>query len=124
MKKNTFNQFHFVILLLFSSLNLYSQWTSLPIRSLEEFNAGAAGGEGEQWLHGFSRCLTQPDYVYAAQDVCGSWRSTDGGTTWKKNRDKGLYLAYSQSIEVDPIDPNRVFIVVDKSSVWMGSVSS
>jgi len=124
MKKNILKKFSFIILLLFSSLNLYSQWASLPIRSLEEFNAGSAGGEGEQWLHGFSRCLTQPDYVYAAQDVCGSWRSTDGGATWKKNRDKGLYLAYSQSVEVDPIDPNRVFIVVDKSSVWMGSVAS
>ena len=122
MKKNNFNQFYFIILLLFSSLSLYSQWKSLPIRSLEEFNAGAAGGEGEQWFHGFSRCLTQPDYVYAAQDVCGAWRSTDGGATWEKCRDKGLYLAYSQSIEVDPVDPNRVFIVVDQSSVWMGSV--
>ena len=124
MKKATISKLCFAILLINSTLTVYSQWTSLPIRSLEEFNAGAKGGEGEQWFHGFSRCLTQPDYVYAAQDVCGSWRSTDGGASWKKNRDKGLYLAYSQSIEVDPIDPNRVFIVVDKSSVWMGSVAS
>jgi hypothetical protein len=122
MKKNTPEQFCFLIVLLFSSLSLHSQWTSLPIRSLEEYKAGAAGGEGEQWFHGFSRCLTQPDYVYAAQDVCGAWRSKDGGTTWEKCRDKGLYLQYGQSIEVDPIDPNRVFIVVDQSSVWMGSV--
>jgi photosystem II stability/assembly factor-like uncharacterized protein len=113
----------FVVLLLQCSIfSVYAQWKSLPIRSQVEFYAGAAGGEGEQWFHGFSRCLTQPDYVYAAQDVCGAWRSTDGGTSWKKCRDKGLYLAYSQSIEVDPIDPNRVFIVVDQSSVWMGSV--
>jgi photosystem II stability/assembly factor-like uncharacterized protein len=115
-------RFLIVLFLHFFALNAFAQWTSLPIRSQEEFNAGAVGGEGEQWLHGFSRCLTQPDYVYAAQDVCGAWRSTDGGATWKKCRDKGLYLAYSQSIEVDPVDPNRVFIVVDQSSVWMGSV--
>jgi photosystem II stability/assembly factor-like uncharacterized protein len=124
MRHAIFIKISAVLLLLISTLSVFPQWTSLPIRSQEEFNAGKTGGEGEQWLHGFSRCLTQPDYVYAAQDVCGSWRSTDGGTTWKKNRDKGLYLAYSQSIEVDPIDPNRVFIVVDKSSVWMGSVAS
>jgi photosystem II stability/assembly factor-like uncharacterized protein len=114
----------FLIIIFFQSAEnaLFAQWTSLAIRSQEEFNAGKAGGEGEQWFHGFSRCLTQPNYVYAAQDVCGAWRSTDGGTTWKKCRDKGLYLAYSQSIEVDPINPDKVFIVVDQSSVWMGNV--
>ncbi|MDD2797379.1 MAG: hypothetical protein PHV20_02175 [Bacteroidales bacterium] len=102
--------------------SISAQWRSLPIRSQQEFNASMSGGEGEQYLHGMSRCLTQPDYIYVGQDVCGSWRSIDGGTTWKKNKDKGLYMQYSQSIEVDPIDPNKVFIAVDQGSIWMGKV--
>jgi photosystem II stability/assembly factor-like uncharacterized protein len=108
----------------FISINIFCQWTSLPIRSQTEFNAGAVGGEGEQYLQGFSRCLTNPDYIYAGQDVCGSWRSIDGGTTWKKNLDKGLYLQYSQSIEVDPINPNLVFIAVNQGAVWPGKANN
>jgi photosystem II stability/assembly factor-like uncharacterized protein len=122
MQKSYFQRIGLLQILLILSFSVFSQWKSLPIRSQQEFNLNAAGGEGEQYLHGFSRCLTQPDYVYAGQDVCGSWRSVDGGTTWKKNLDKGLYLSYSQSIEVDPIDPNKVFIVVDQSSSWAGKV--
>jgi len=124
MKRNNYLLLSLVCSLQFISINIFCQWTSLPIRSQTEFNSGAAGGEGEQYLHGFSRCFTKPDYIYAGQDVCGSWRSIDGGTTWKKNLDKGLYLHYSQSIEVDPINPDIVFIAVDQGSIWTGKVNN
>ena len=91
-------------------------WRPLSIRMKEQFDLGQAGGEGEQIFHGFSRCLTQPNYIYASEDVMGTWRSTDGGTTWKHNQDKGLWLPFTTTIEVDPVDPNRVFVEVAPTS--------
>lgn len=124
MKRNDYIFLSLVCLLLLISTDIFCQWTSLPIRSQTEYNSGAAGGEGEQYFQGFSRCLGKPDYVYAGQDVSGSWRSIDGGTTWKKNLDKGLYLQYSQSIEVDPVNPDLVFIAVNQGAIWPGKVSN
>ena len=113
-----------IFFLLIFCLNANSQWKNLPLRSQAEFNAGAQGGEAEQYFHGFSRCLTQPDYIYGSQDVCGSWRSEDGGKSWKKNLDRGLFLPYTTSIEVDPVNPKALFIAVDESSMWVKTVWS
>ena len=118
----------FFKILLFISLLILNigiskaQWRSLPIRSIEEYNSGKEGGEGEQFFLGFSRCLTNANYIYAGQDVCGTWRSIDGGNTWRKMRDKGLYLQYCQSIEVDPVRPNLVFVAVNRDSQWSPKV--
>ena len=114
-----------IIVFLFIIINLpaFSQWKSLPIRSKEEFDTGMPGGEGEQYPQGFSRCLTHPEYVYAAQDVGGCWRSTDGGASWKKTLDKGLHFQFGQSIEVDPVNPDLVMMVVDKTWMWRGKVN-
>ena len=100
----------------------FSQWRSLPVRSKAEFDAQMPGGEGEQYPQGFSRCLDHPEYVYAAQDVGGCWRSADGGISWKKTLDKGLYLPFGQSIEVDPVNPDLVMMVVDNTYMVRGSV--
>ncbi len=105
------------------SLSLSAQWRSLPIRSKEEFDAGMPGGEGEQYPQGFARCLYHPEYIYAAQDVGGCWRSSDGGASWRKTLDKGLYLQFGQSIEVDPANPLLVMMVVDKTWMWRGKVA-
>jgi len=86
------------------------KWRVLPIRSQVEAARDSIGGEGEQLFHGFARCLNHPDYIYACHDVMGSWRSIDGGTTWKKNLDKGAWLPFTRSIEVDPVNPNIVFM--------------
>ncbi len=91
-------------------------WKPLPVRVKEQFDAGFAGGEGEQIFHGFSRCFSNPNYIYASEDVMGTWRSTDGGTTWKHNQDKGLWLPFTTSIEVDPVNPNLVFVEVAPTS--------
>jgi len=90
-------------------------WTALPIRSEQEFNMGAIGGEGEQHPHSIARSINNPGYIYLSHDVGGSWRSTDNGETWQKNLDMGLWLQFGQSIEVDPNDPDLVFIIVDQS---------
>lgn len=111
-KINVFLRICIVLIVCELYIPVFSQWKSLPIRSQIEANGNMTGGEGEQLLHGFSRCLTQPNYIYACHDVMGTWRSTDGGTTWKHNQDKGLWLPFTSSIEVDPIDPNIVFVEV------------
>jgi hypothetical protein len=100
-----------------------SKWRSLPIRSEAEYNQNMAGGEGEQIFHGFSRCLNNPDYIYGCHDVMGTWRSTDGGATWKKNIDNGLWLPFTQTIAVDPVNPNLAFVQIN-SSWWRLNVDS
>lgn len=94
-------------------------WKLLPIRSIEEFNTGAFGGEGEQHPHSMARCYQHPEYIYLSHDVGGSWRSTDNGDTWVKNRDKGLFLSNGQSIAVDPVNPDIVMIIVDERYNYM-----
>ena len=94
-------------------------WRPLPIRSQQEFERGLAGGEGEQHLHSIARCLKFPDYIYLSQDVGGCWRSKDSGETWEKTLDKGLFLQFGQSIQVDPHNPDIVFLTVDNSYIWM-----
>ena len=90
-------------------------WRVLPIRSQLEAQRDSVGGEGEQIFHGFARCLNHPEYIYGAHDVMGSWRSIDGGNTWKKNLDRGSWLPFTTSIEVDPVNPNLVFMQTYRS---------
>jgi hypothetical protein len=94
-------------------------WRQLPIRSEQEFLENKIGGEAEQHPHSIARCRTHPDHIYFSQDVSGVWKSTDGGDTWQKCLDKGLFLPFGQSIEVDPINPDLVFVVVDNSYNWL-----
>jgi hypothetical protein len=90
-------------------------WRVLPIRSQLEAARDSVGGEGEQIFHGFARCLNHPEYIYGCHDVMGSWRSIDGGNTWKKNLDNGSWLPFTRSIEVDPVNPNLVFMETNHS---------
>jgi photosystem II stability/assembly factor-like uncharacterized protein len=90
-------------------------WKVLPIRSKEEYDKGMIGGEAEQHPHSITRCLSHPEYIYFSHDVSGAWRSTDSGSTWQKTLDIGLYANKGQSIEVDPINPNILFLEVDNS---------
>ncbi len=92
-----------------------SNWRPLPIRSQQEFQQGLAGGEGEQHPHSIDRCLHHPQTIYLSHDVGGAWKSTDGGDSWQKCLDKGLYLPFGQSIAVDPHNPDVVFIIVDNA---------
>ena len=124
MKTAIIKKVSFVFISLLVIFEANSQWKSLPLRSQSEFNSGAQGGEAEQYLHGFSRCFTQPNYIYGSQDVCGSWRSEDGGKSWKKNLDQGLFLPYTTSIEVDPVNPKILMMGVDEMSMWVKTVWS
>ncbi len=92
-------------------------WRVLPIRSEEEAAQGLTGGESTQHFHSITRSLYHPDTLYASQDVDGPWRSNDGGESWAKTLDIGLFAANgTQSIEVDPVDPEVAFLI--SSSNW------
>jgi photosystem II stability/assembly factor-like uncharacterized protein len=97
------------------SLITKNQWRILPIRSKDEYDKGMIGGEAEQHPHSIARCLLHPEFIYFSHDVSGAWRSKDSGNTWQKTLDKGLYANKGQSIEVDPINPNIVFLEADNS---------
>ena len=98
-----------------NQLSAQDGWRVLPIRSKQEFQQGLPGGEGEQHPHSITRCLNHPDVIYLSHDVGGAWRSIDGGDTWQKCLDHGLFLPFGQSIAADPQDPKTVFITVDNS---------
>ncbi|MEN8228377.1 MAG: T9SS type A sorting domain-containing protein [Bacteroidota bacterium] len=102
--------------------NLMAQeWQVLPIRSRLEFEVGRYGGEGEQHPHSIARSLNNPDYIYLSQDVGGCWRSRDAGNSWQKTLDRGLFLPFGQSIQVDPSFPDIVFLTVSHSWFQQGS---
>lgn len=86
-------------------------WRVLPIRSSEEYGLNLTGGEAEQHFHGMARSLKNPDYIYLSQDVAGPWKSIDGGETWVKTLDRGLFVNNGESIEVDPVDEKIVFVI-------------
>lgn len=94
----------------------FDGWRVLPIRSEEEYSQGRTGGEATQHLHGIARSISNPDVIYWSQDVGQVWKSTDGGETWKRTLGRGLYLRYGQSVEVDPANPDIVFVIV--AYVW------
>jgi photosystem II stability/assembly factor-like uncharacterized protein len=86
-------------------------WRVLPIRSNEEFSLGLTGGEAEQHFHGMARSLYNPSYIYLSQDVAGPWKSVDSGETWVKTLDAGLFVNDGEAIEVDPANPQSVFVI-------------
>jgi photosystem II stability/assembly factor-like uncharacterized protein len=94
-------------------------WRQLPIRSQAEHLAGKMGGEGEQHPHSIARSPSNPDIIYFSHDCSGVWKSTDAGDTWQKCPDKGLHLRWCQSIEVDPVNPDIVFVVADNLKNWL-----
>lgn len=105
------------LLLSDASWGAYEQpyWLQLPIRSEAESVAGEIGGEGEQWLQGMARSQSNPDILYLSHDVGQIWRSDDNGNTWRKLLCHGMNVIAGQSIEVDPVNPDVVFAVVDDS---------
>lgn len=94
-------------------------WRVMPIRSEEEALAGAFGGEGEQCMHAVARSFENPDYIYAAQDVTGVWRSTDGGYNWQHVNGNGLYVDDMFGLQVDPRDPDIVIAMA--LDLWNGA---
>lgn len=93
-----------------------NEWGVLPIRSQEEYNNGETGGEGFQHPHSIAQCRTVPDVIYWAEDIAQVWKSVDAGDTWHKVRGEGFMVKRSQSIEVDPVNPDMVLVIGENHS--------
>lgn len=104
----------------FSKLNIiktvqandHAYWRVMPIRSEEEFNLGLIGGEAEQHNQGIARSLSDPNIIYLSHDCGQVWRSDNGGESWKKTLNINLTALAGQSIEVDPVNPDSVFVIM------------
>jgi len=96
----------------------FEGWRLMPVRSQGEFERGELGGRAEQYMQGAARCRSNPDVVYLSHDCGQNWRSRDGGRTWSKPLNIGLYLPMGQSIEVDPVDCERLIMVIDHAYDW------
>lgn len=94
----------------------FDGWRLMAVRTQGQFDRGELGGRAEQYMQGAARCLANPDIVYLSHDCSQIWRSDDGGQTWAKPLGIGLLLSSGQSIEVDPVDCDRVVVVMD--NVW------
>jgi photosystem II stability/assembly factor-like uncharacterized protein len=93
----------------------FDGWRPMPERSQGEFDRGEIGGRAEQYMQGGARCRGNPDIIYTSHDCGQNWRSDDGGATWGKPLNIGLSLSMGQSIEVDPVDCDRVIQVLDNA---------
>lgn len=82
-----------------------------PIVVKAEFDVGLAPGDAEQYMLSFGYSESDPNRIYSGQDMGGVWVSTDAGNNWNNLRNRGLYSRYITSLEVDPLDKNRVLVV-------------
>jgi hypothetical protein len=90
-------------------------WVPFPVRSREEVNKGWVGGEGLQHSQGIARSRSNPNVIYLAHDCGQIWRSSNAGESWNKTGGQGLWVLASQSIEVDPLDPDTIMVIMDNS---------
>lgn len=71
-------------------------------------------------FRGFYQVVSEPgdfSIQYAVEDRSGIWKSMDGGVSWQ-NSSSGLAEAGSGSrieLDVSPLEPNRLFALVEKS---------
>ncbi|MBN2582735.1 MAG: hypothetical protein JXL80_06670, partial [Planctomycetes bacterium] len=87
----------------------------MGVLSQAEYDQGMIGGEGEQHMQGIARSRSNPDVLYMAHDCAHLWRSGDNGLSWQRPSCEGLDVQAGESIEVDPLNPDRVFALVDNA---------
>jgi hypothetical protein len=64
--------------------------------------------DNEQVMLTMARAPSEADRIYAGQDVGGVWVSADNGRKWNTLRNRGLGTPHILSLEVDPLDADRV----------------
>lgn len=81
----------------------------LPLVWKEEWDAGSTTpGDHTQHMLGLAYCESAPDRIYMAQDVNSVWASRDFGQNWFTLKCEGLHSPFIITVEVDPLDKNRV----------------
>ena len=92
-----------------------SSWRVLPVLGRAEYEAfvaeGVLSGDFGQYMLGFAQSESDPDRIYTCQDSGGVWVSLDHGASWNNLRNRGLHARFTTGIAVDPLDPNRVFVL-------------
>jgi hypothetical protein len=83
-----------------------------PYHTAAQKAAGGAPCDTEQVCLSFARSKSTPSRIYAGGDMHGVWVSVDSGRSWNTLRNRGLGTPSVYSIEVDPLDANRVIAVV------------
>lgn len=82
----------------------------LPVVWREEWASGSTTpGDHTQHMLGVAYAESDPDRIYMGQDVSNVWVSRDFGLNWSTPKCLGLGTSFMCSIEVDPLDKNRVF---------------
>lgn len=85
----------------------------LPVVQKEEWEAGSiTPGDHTQHMLGLAYCEADPDRIYMAQDVDNVWVSRDFGKNWFTLSNTGLLSPFIITVEVDPLDKNRVMAAV------------
>ncbi|SDD04133.1 hypothetical protein [Niabella drilacis] len=81
----------------------------LPVVTQEEWESGSrTPGDHTQHMLGLAYSESDPDRIYMGQDVSNVWVSRDFGQNWNTLKCLGLGTSFIYSIEVDPLDKNRV----------------
>ncbi len=89
------------------------QLKPLPLVNWEEWESGSTTpGDHTQHMLSLAYCESDPDRIYMGQDVDNVWVSRDFGKNWFTIANEGLLSPFVISIEVDPLDKNRVIAAV------------
>jgi hypothetical protein len=86
----------------------------LPVVTQEEWESGSrTPGDHTQHMQGLAYSESDPDRIYMGQDVSNVWVSRDFGLSWFTPKCRGLGSHFVLSIEVDPLDKNRIMAAVN-----------
>jgi len=102
------------------------KWISVPIRTVNQKEAGLAGGEGFQYVLDIIYAPSNPSIAYFCVDTSKIWKSKDGGFTWQ-HKSRGFLAHGARSIIVDPKNSDIVFAAaflgynVKKGSKYLGA---
>jgi len=98
----------FVILFL-SFIFLGFTWMPLPLTTEKQRDVLGVGGEGMQMIWGLEYAQTNPNILYLVSDTSQTWKSTDGGQSWKIKH-VGFRSNGGISLKISPSDENVVFV--------------
>lgn len=91
-----------------------------PDNSTIGINSGIVGGSGRIDCIAFHP--TDPNIFYVGAPCGGMWKTTDGGGSWEPLTD-GLPTLGISDIDLDPEDPNTIFICTGTRDVWWETFS-
>jgi hypothetical protein len=88
----------------------------MPITIEAEANtAGYLPADGMQIWRSMAQCECAPNRLAGFQDTGSVWMSNDHGKTWRRPKRSGLLSFQSVGGEIDPLNPDRVFVVTGGS---------